>query len=93
MAKQTRKAARRRKASGTTVVSEDALQRPFGAMIHMDHIVMKHGSRSAKTAKCALTVKDEKTEFGAVFPANSRDAQVIVSNLRILEGALGPQDQ
>lgn len=38
---------RRRAAQGATVTAQDAVDRPFGAMVHMHHIVMKPGSRAA----------------------------------------------
>ena len=64
LAKKARKQARRRPTSGVTVHSTDAHEQPFGACLHLDFITMKHGSRAAKSAKAALIMTDEKTQWG-----------------------------
>ena len=55
-----------------TCESPDAIAQPFGACLHLDHWIMKHGSDAAKSAKFALHQLDEKTGFKGLAPSNSR---------------------
>ena len=86
LAKKKKIHSRRRLLSGVTVTSADGETYPFGARAHMDHIVMEHGSRAAKSAKCALLIKDEKTKFISVYPSNDRLANTVVNCIRLFEG-------
>ena len=59
LAKAAKSHARRRPLSAVTVRSKDAEEFPFGACVHMDHIIMKFCSTAASTARVALMMTDE----------------------------------
>ena len=64
---------------GIAVQSDDALESPFGACVHMDHAIMAPGSRAASVARSSLQMLDERTQYAAVFPSSSRSADTFVS--------------
>ncbi|CAK0819868.1 unnamed protein product [Prorocentrum cordatum] len=79
---------RRRPVSGACVRCADADERPFGACVHMDHIVMQPVSEAARTAKYSLNMLDERAKFAGVFPASSRDADTIVEAHHTFDSAV-----
>lgn len=69
-----------------TVDTADAGERPFGACVHMDHIVMREGSAATRTAKVALNITDDKTDLKAAMPARGKSASAIIESVHIFEG-------
>lgn len=59
----------------------DSRERPFGACIHMDHVVMRGGSAAAKTARFAFVITDEKTNFKSTVPARDRCADTVADSV------------
>ena len=55
-------------------------------MMHLDHVVLRQGSRAATSAKYALHLYDEQTQFTIVAPTNSRRHDDIVQRLYHYEG-------
>lgn len=86
--KASKSQSRRRTVSSVTVDTEDRRSNPFGACVHMDHVVMQDGSLAAKIAKFGLVVTDEKTDFRAVFASKTKCASSIVQRLHVFEGPL-----
>ena len=70
---------RRRTTSGIAIHSADSEEKPFGACVHLDHVVMQVGSSAARSAKVCLNTLDERTKFAEVFPSNSRDADTVLA--------------
>jgi hypothetical protein len=73
--------------SGFTTLSQDAIDRSFGAMLHMDHITMKQGSAAVLTAKLALTMTDEKTEFLGGGVTRTKTVESIVDSVHQFDGS------
>ena len=59
---------------------------PFGACVHMDHIVMDRGSKAAKAARYGLNMTDEKTNFTGGFPGNSKSTASVLDAVHLFEG-------
>lgn len=84
--KQAKTPSRRRPDRGVTVIAQDAIDQPFGAMAHTDFIIMKHGSIAARSCKCGLIITDEKTSFIAFYPCHHHDADAVVDSSHLFEG-------
>ena len=69
------------------MTAPDALEHPFGACLHMDFLIMKHGSEAAKVAKHALVMMDEKTKFVGTFPGNIRNNEFVLDAVHQFEGS------
>ena len=86
-AKTYKSPSRRRENSGVTCTAPDMITKPFGAMLHADHMVMKHGSTASLSSKNALIFFDEATGFAGAFPGHSRDTDSEISAFHSFEGA------
>ena len=62
-------------------------ERPFGAMLHMDHIQMETGSEASRAARYCLNVHDEKTYFFIAFPSHSRLAEGVLDAVHRFDDA------
>ena len=78
-AKTYKSPSRRRENSGVTCTSPAMVSKPFGAMVHGDHMVLKHGSTAAQSSKNALILLDEATGFAGAYPGHSRDTESVVA--------------
>ena len=67
--------------------STDSNEKPFGAMVHMDFIILRAGSRAASSCPCALIVIDEKTRFVGIFPNKHHDADAVCDSVHQFDGA------
>ena len=85
-AKAIKKPSRRRPRQGVTVEAADAEEKPFGACLHMDPIIMKHGSKAAAALKQALVLLDEKTKFVFAYPMKTREAGNVLNGVHQFEG-------
>ncbi|CAK0824602.1 unnamed protein product, partial [Prorocentrum cordatum] len=60
------------------VTGQDAIDRPFGAMLHIDWLEIRRGAQAFKTAQRALMLTDDLTMFLGAGPSNSKEASVVV---------------
>ena len=80
MGKTSKSHSRRRRLPGVSVTLGQG-ERPFGAMLHMDHIQMEVGSEASRAASYCLNVHDEKTDFFMAFPSQSRSAEAVLDTV------------
>lgn len=66
-AKHVHKYKLRRKRPMIQVLGQDAVDDPFGALVHIDWVEIKRGTRAAAIAARALVVTDDVTQFRGVF--------------------------
>ena len=76
----------RRPTAGITVGAVDAKDRPFGALIHMDHLEMERGPEAAMSAKYCLNITDERTGFFSPHPCSKRDKETVLDFVHKFEG-------
>ena len=86
LAKATTAYARCRVLQGVTSTSEDAVERPFGACLHLDRCQMRHGSEAAVSAKFAVSMLEEKTGFKGPALTNSREHEDVLDQVHEYEG-------
>ena len=68
----------RRKEPMVWVTGKDAQDAPFGALVHMDWIEIRRGSKAAASAARALVITDDLTGFIGVFPSHTKEADAVV---------------
>lgn len=68
----------RRKKPMLCICGQDALDRPFGALLHMDWLQMRKGSRAFTTAQRALIMTDDLTSYLGAAPADSKTPEVVI---------------
>eukprot|EP00959_Pyramimonas_sp_CCMP1952_P267721 5597367-Pyramimonas_sp.AAC.1 len=68
----------RRKEPMIYVTGKDAIDKPFGAMCHLDWLEIRRGTPAYKTAQRALMLTDDLTQFMGAGPSNSKEARVVV---------------
>ena len=86
MGKTSKPHSRRRRLPGASVTLDEG-ERPFGAMLHMDHIQMEVGSEASRAARYYLNVRDEKTDFFMAFPSHSCSAETVLDAVHRLDDA------
>ena len=59
----------------------DVTLRPFGALVHIDWLEMKSGSKAHRIAAGALLIKDQETEFLGVLPSKRKLASEVIRAL------------
>ena len=69
---------------------DDAAERPFGALIHMDYIDMGTGSEASRAALYCLNIHDEKTDFFMPYPFHIRDAEAVLDAVHRFDELQGP---
>ena len=87
MGKTSKSHSRRRRFPGVSVPLGEG-ERPFGAMLHMDHIQMEVGSEASRAARYCLNVHDEKTDFFMAFPSHSRSAEAVLDAVHRFDDAV-----
>ena len=56
----------------------DAVEAPFGALIHLDWIEVKRNTAAFRAARRALVFTDDLTKFLGGSPSNSKTKEVVV---------------
>ena len=54
------------------VTGQDAVDAPFGAMMHLDWIEIKRNAQAFRAAQRALVCTDDLTTFSGGFPSNTK---------------------
>ena len=78
IAKTVKSNSRKRKPPIAIVVAADAIARPFGAMVHLDHTAMEPKSEAARAARYTLNIRDKRASFCVAYPSNTRDTDTIM---------------
>ena len=60
------------------VTGQDALDAPFGAMMHLDWIEIKRNTPAFRAAQRALVCTDEITSFLGGFPSNFKNKEAVI---------------
>ena len=84
--KAVKKYAKRRAKGAATCRGDDVQERPVGACLHLDHILLKSGSRAASTARLGLHLLDEGPNFRMIFPANRKAHEHVLDSVFKFEG-------
>ena len=74
----------KRRSKGATlglVTGPDVTLRPFGALVHIDWLEMKSGSKAHGIAARALLITDQETEFLGVLPSKRQLASEVIRAL------------
>ena len=69
---------RRRTAPMVCVSGADAIERPSGALTHMDWIDIKRDTPAYRTARRALMLTDDQTAFLGASPSDSKEADAVI---------------
>ena len=72
---------RRSKGAVLGLVGPDVTLRPFGALVHMNWLEMKNGSKAHRIAARALLITDQETEFLGVLPSKRKLASEVIRAL------------
>ena len=72
---------RRSKGATLGLTGPDVALKPFGALVHIDWLEMKNGSRAHGIAARALLITDQETEFLGVLPSKRKLASEVVRAL------------
>ena len=87
MGKTSKSHSRRRRIPGVSVTLNEG-ERPFSAMLHMDHIQMEVGSEASRAARYCLNFHDENTYFFMAFPSHSRSAEAVLDAVHRFDDAV-----
>ena len=60
------------------VNGQDAIDAPFGAMLHIDWIEIKRNTQAFRAAQRALVCTDELTSFLGGFPSNFKTKEAVL---------------
>ena len=60
------------------ITGQDAIDAPFGAMMHMDWIEIKRNTPAFRAAQRALVCTDELTNFLGGFPSNFKTTEAVI---------------
>ena len=73
----------KRRSKGATLgqTGPDVTLRPFGALVHIDWLEMKSGSKAHGIAARALLITDQETEFLGVLPSKRKLASEVIRAL------------
>lgn len=69
---------RRRKRPKLIVTAPDAIARPFGVLVHLDHIAMEMNSQASRAARYSLNIHAEQTTFCMAHPSNARETETVL---------------
>ena len=69
---------RRSKGATLGLTGPDVALKPFGALVHIDCLEMKNGSKAHGIAARALLITDQETEFWGVPPSKRKLASEVV---------------
>ena len=72
---------RRSKGATLGLTGPDVAFMPFGALVHVDWLEMKSGSKAHGIAARALLITDQETEFLGVLPSKRKLASEVVRAL------------
>ena len=60
------------------VTGQDAIDAPFGAMLHIDWIEIKRNTQAFRAAQRALVCTDDLTNFSGGFPSNTKTKETVI---------------
>ena len=83
---------RRSKGAALGLTGPDVTLRPFGALVHIDWLEMKSGSKAHRIAARALLITDQETEFLGVLPSKRKLASVVIRALHDFDDPGSPGD-
>ena len=72
---------RRSKGATLGLTGPDVTSRPFGALVHIDWLEMKNGSKAHRIAARALLITDQETESPDVLPSKRKLASEVIRAL------------